>query len=367
MKYLILLLPIVFTMPLSAQDCEDESLLQKPGTWKVGMKGSEGGTPTDLAKEKKLVTALHNMVKSKYTPTSVEAIFSGTYGPAFSTMPANHYAYSIIPLNYYCDGNSLKIAHETSTFFGINANLFDAEIYESPNSKEASSGTGYHYISDLPIEKDGFWYFKEIDAGLGFGMKGKSKAWLITYDGKLPFTYVTKKEFLETRKMILANSMLMSASGFKDVLNRIEMEKGYKEKEYKNDPEKLKRYMKMDYTDTKARYEKLMADNEKNYEPAFNKVETLLEMPEAELSQPAIVKIDPNDYLSYLFTDDDDPMGQILIKPNPGYFNKKLPKSSPQFFWVYIRANHKDPIAAKFMADIIKAVDFAALRNMLGK
>jgi hypothetical protein len=60
-------------------------------------------------------------------------------------------------------------------------------------------------------------------------------------------------------------------------------------------------------------------------------------------------------------------MGQILIKPNPGYFNKKLPKSWPQFFWVYIRANHKDPIAAKFMADIIKAVDFAALRNMLGK
>jgi len=367
MKYVILLLAIFFTMSLSAQVCDEESLLQKPGTWKVGMKGSEGGTPTDLAKEKKLVAAIHTMIKSKYTPMSVEAIFSGSYGAVYSTMPANHYAYSIIPLNYYCDGNSLKIAHETSTYFGINANLFDAEIYDSPNINETSTGTGYHYILDMPIEKDGYWYFNEIDAGLGFGMKGKSKAWLITYNGKLPFAYVTKKEFLEARKIILANTMVASASGFEDVLNRIEMEKGYKEKEYKNDPEKLKRYMKMDYTDTKARYEKLVADNEKNYKPAFSKIETLLKMSEAELNQPAIVKIDPNDYLSYLFTNDDDPMGQILIKPNPGYFNKKLPKSSPQFFWIYVRANHKEPIATKFMVDIMKAVDFALLKNMLGK
>ncbi len=367
MKYLILLLAIFFTTSLSAQECTDESLLQKPGTWKTGMKGSEGGTATDLAKEKKLVAAIHNMIKSKYTPMSVEAIFHGAYSAAYPTMPANNYGYSIIPLNYYCDGNSIKVAHETSTYFSMTANLFDAEIYDSPNINEASSGTGYHYILDMPIEKDGYWYFNEIDAGLGFGMKGKSKAWLITYNGKLPFAYVTKKEFLEARKIILANEMRMSASGFKDVLNRIEMEKGFKEKEYKNDQDKLNKYMKMDYTDTKIRYEKLMADNDKNFKPAFSKIESLLKMPETELNQPAIVKIDPHDHLSYLFTDDADQAGHILIKPNPGYFNKKLPKSSPQFFWIYVRANHKEPIASKFMVDIMKAVDFAVLKNMLGK
>ena len=90
-------------------------------------------------------------------------------------------------------------------------------------------------------------------------------------------------------------------------------------------------------------------------------------MPAAELNQHAIVKDDPNDHFSYLFTTDDDGFGKVLIKPNPGYFNTKLPRSSPQFFWVYVRANHKEPIAAKFMADIMKAVDFATLKNMLGK
>lgn len=365
-----LLVYILFAFPtfaVFAQDCNPTILLQKPGKWIAGNKGSEGGTPADLAKEKKIIAAIHTMITSKYSPAGVEADFLGVYGYPKSNTPANDYQYRIIPLNFYCDGNSIKTAHETSTYFQIAANFPFEQIYESPDNSQASSGPGYHFIFDMPVEKNGYWSFKETDASLGFGMTGKSNTWLITYTGKLPYAYVSKKEFLETRKKILANSMFESLNGFKDVLKRIEIEKGFKEKEYKNDPEKLKRYMKMDYTDTKARYEKLIADNEKVYKPAFAKIETLLKMSAIELNQQAIVKEDPADHLSYLFTDDNDPFGKILIKPNPGYFNIKLPRSSPQFFWVYIRGNHKETIATKFMTDIMKAVDFTTLKNMLGK
>jgi len=350
----------------SAQDCNEESLLKKPGTWKAGMKGSQGGTATELAKEKKTVEAIHNMIKSKYSPTGVEAIYHGAYSPTYPNMPGNNYSYSIIPLNYYCDGNTFKIVHETPTYFSINANLFSAEIYEALNFSEAASGTGYHFIYDMPVEKDGCWYFKERDEGFGY-TPTRQYSCLITYNSKLPFAYVTKKEFLETRKVILANEKRESQSHFKDVLDRNEMEKGFKEKEYKNDPEKLRKYMRMDYENIKARYEKLLADNEKNFEPAFNKIESQLKMDGTELSQPAIVKMDPHDHLSYLFTDNNDPMRQVLIKPNPGYFNKKLSRSSPQFFWVFVRWNYTEPIATKFTADIMKAVDFTLLKNMLGK
>ena len=243
---------------------------------------------------------------------------------------------------------------------------FDAEIYDNAQGGRLLA-EGFNVMNDLPIEKDGYWYFKEIDAGLGFGMTGKSSAWLITYDGKLPFSYVTKKEFLEKRKLALSDRMLMSASGFKDILKNKEIEKGFKEKEYKNDPDKLKKYMKIDYLEIKARYEKLLADNEKTYNPGFEKIDEQLKLPADELNKQAIVKMDPHDRLSYLFTNDEDGFGKILIKPNPGYFNKKLPRSSPQFFWIYVRANPKEPLAAKFMTDIMKAVDFATLKNMLGK
>ncbi|MGZ8559586.1 MAG: hypothetical protein ACXWWC_14685 [Chitinophagaceae bacterium] len=366
MKYIILFITLLLSISSIPQDCTDESLLQKPGIWKAGMKGSQGGTTTDLAKEKKIVAAIHTMVKSKYTPMSVEGIFHGAYSPPQKNMPGNGYSYSIIPLNFYCDGNTFKTAHETSTYFQIAANYFDAEIYDTAQGDRISL-EGFHVMYDLPIEKDGYWYFKEIDAGLGFGMKGKSRAWLLTYDGKLPFSYVSKKEFLEERKRSLSAQMVMSASGFNDVLRNIEIEKKYKETEFKNEPEKLKKYMKMDYLPSKERYEKLLSENEKFHKPAFDKIDEQLKLPSAELSKQAIVKLDPNDHLSYLFTDDNDGFGKILIKPNPGYFNAKLPRSSPQFFWVFVRWNHKEPIATKFMTDIMKAVDFATLKNMLGK
>lgn len=349
-----------------AQDCNQVSLIQKPGTWKESSAVLEGIAAADLAREKKIVAALHAMIKSKYSPMGVNAGFHGGYGRPSTNMQSNDYTYRIIPLNYYCDGNNIKTAHETSTYFSISANMFEAEIYEAAQGDRLLA-EGYNVMYDMPVAKDGYWYFKEIDASLGFGMKGKSSMWLITYDGKLPYAYASKREFLEKRKQSLSNQMLESAASVKDVLKNIEIEKGFKEVEYKNDPDKLKRYMKMDYLSRKERYEKQLADNEKGFKPAFDKIETQLKMPAAELNQQAIVKLNPNDHLSYLFTDDNDPFGKILIKPNPGYFNKKIPRSSPQFFWVYISANHREPIATKFMADIMKAVDFAALKNMLGK
>jgi hypothetical protein len=92
-----------------------------------------------------------------------------------------------------------------------------------------------------------------------------------------------------------------------------------------------------------------------------------MKMPSGESEPPAIVKQDTHDYLSYLFTTNDDVFAKVLIKPNPGYFNSKLPRSSPQFIVVNVIGNDKEPVAAKVMTDIIKDMDFTALRNMLGK
>jgi len=358
---------LVSTRLSFSQECSEATLIQKSGDWKEGLKGSTSGvSAADLAREKNVITALHNMVKSKYVPMGVSAGFHGAYNGAIATIPVNTYSYSIIPLNYLCEAGAVRTAHETSTYFQIGVNFFDSEIYDEAQGDRALA-EGFNVMTDMPTEKDGYYFFEEKDVTLGFGIPGKSSLWLITYNGKLPYSYVSKKEFLEKRKKNLANEMLAAGSGFSDVLKNIEIEKTYKETEYKNDPEKLKRYMKMDYQPGKERYEKLLADNEKNFQPAFTKLEALLKMPATELSQPAIVKVDPQDHLSYLFTNDDDPFGKILIKPNPAYFNTSLPRSSAQFFSVYIIGNPKEPIASKVMTDIIKAVDFTTLKNMLGK
>jgi hypothetical protein len=367
MKFLFFtLLPMIFTSIVVAQECSTQLLLQKPGIWKEGKKGSQGGTAAELQKEKKNIAAIHTMIKSKYTPTGVEAIFHGAYNPIYANMAGNSYYYSIIPLNYYCDGNTIKTAHETGSYFEIAANHFESQIYDTAQGDRLLM-EGFNVMYDLPVLKDGYWFFKEINVSLGMGVTGKRAMWLITYDGKLPYSHVTRKEFLEKRIKALTVQKEMAAAGFKEALKNIETEKSFKEKEFKNEPAKMSQYMKMDYLQLKARYEKLLAENDSKFVPAFTKIANQLRMPEDELSLPATVKDDPNDHLSYLFTNDDDPFGKNLIKPNPAYFNKKLSKSSAQFFMVYIRANDKEPIAAKFMADVIKGVDFSLLKNMLGK
>jgi len=360
MKQILLFIAILFSSTLFAQDCTEDLIFQKPGFWK-DVSGSESGiAAADLVREKKVVAAIHTMITSKYSPMSAKLNFGGAYSRPYPSMPANSYNYHIREFNFYCDGNTMKTEEEVDKTYIISANGLDAEIYDTAEG-DRLLGDGFNVINDMPIEKDGYWYFKEIDGELN------RLAWLITYDGKLPYAYVTKKEFLEKRKLALSNLMNVSAAGLKDHLKSIEVEKGFKESEYKNDPEKLKKYMQMDYLPSKERYEKFLSDNENDYKPAFDKIEAQLQMTPEELNKQAIVKKDPNDPLSYLFLDSKDGSGDILIKPNPDYFNKKLPRSSPQFFWVEVKWNPNDPISIKFKEGIMKAIDFAALKNMLGK
>lgn len=366
MKYILVACTFFISGTVFTQDCTGESLLKKPGTWKESSAAMQGITPTDLAREKKAVAAINNMIRSKYSPVAVNALANGGYERPESYMPVNAYTYGIRPMEYYCDGSTIKTVGETATYFQIGINHFFDEIYDTAQGDRALM-EGYNVLSQMPRLKDGYYYFDEINITLGLGVPGKSRAWLVTYDGKLPWAYVTKKEFLEKRKRNLSIQMAGDASNIKDVLNNIEIEKKYKETEYKNDAGKLQQYMRMDYLPTKERYGKQLAEMEAKYKPAFNKIETMLKMPASELNALAIVKTDPNDDLSYLFTMEDDPFGKILIKPNPAYFDKKLPRSVPQFFSIYIRGDHKNPVTAKAMTDLVKAVDFVTLKNMLGK
>jgi len=366
MKYLLYVISVLLSLQSLAQDCVPQLLIQRPGTWNQYSQSAAGGTAAELVKEKKVVAAIHTMIRSKYIPMGLQANYVGAYHPSYPNMSGNSYYYSITPLNFYCDGNSVKIEHETGSLLHIAANMFDAEIYDTAQGDRLLLEC-FNVMHDLPIQKDGYWFFKEINISLGMGVTGKRGMWLITYDGKLPYAYVTRKEFLEKRIRAVNALQEMSASGFRDALKNLDIEKSFKEKEVKNDAAKMDEYMKKDYLPRKAKYEKQLANNGAIFAPAFEAIATQLKRPEAELSQPAIVKIDPHQTFNYLFTTDDDPFGQILIKPNPSYFNKKLPKSSPQFFMIYVTADDKDPVAAKFMGDVVKAVDFNMLKNMLGK
>ena len=327
MKCVLLLCALYASLNAYSQDCTQASVSQKPGVWKEGMKGSVTGIPAaDLERERKVVAAIHLLIKSKYSPIGVEADYNGSYDRPDAEVSVNNYDYNIYFLHYYCEGNVIKTNHETSTSLSVSANRFDAKIYEKPDENNLP-GEGFYSMKKMPVEKDGNFYFEE-NAGLGLGETGKSKIWLITHDNELPFSFVTRKEFLEKQKNMLIMAMPKAIEGAN---------------------------------------QNFRSKTEQDFKKALAKIETLMKMPSAESDQPAIVKQDPNDYLSFLFTTNEDAFGKVLIKPNPGYFNSKLPRSSPQFFVLNMTGDDKEPVAAKVMADVIKDLDFSALRNMLGK
>ena len=114
MKYLFFPLLILFASSIHAQDCDPEQMHQQPGTWKAGLPGSQTASPADLAREKKSVALLHNMIKSNFSPKGMEINFNGSYSRPAGNLPTNVFTYSILGMHYYCDDNKMKAGKETN-------------------------------------------------------------------------------------------------------------------------------------------------------------------------------------------------------------------------------------------------------------
>jgi hypothetical protein len=311
----------------SAQDCSKELLKQKPGTWKAGMQGSAPNVaPTDLTKEKSVVASIHKLVSTKYKPTGCQIQYSGAYGKYPSpgqTWVADPYYYSMYVLRYLCDPNSADkskhyIDYSTPTVVTIASNLMVAlNLYAAGIASD--DARGYLKLKARPVQKDGYYFMgEEVVGDNHLPNKIKEYRWLITYNDTLPFTFLNRKEYLLIQKKRLEKSISESPS----------------EKKY---------------------YEKFLAN-----------IDEYLKKSDSDLDQPAICMWNEEQRFEK-FVPEGTLGSFIAVKPNLSYYRKKLPKSSPQFFTVVYKIAHGDPVFEENIEHIQKAVDFAALRNMLGK
>lgn len=326
MKVTLLILGILIALVSSAQDCTPELLAEKPGTWKAGPQGSIANVTTaDLTKEKMVLASIHKMVFSTYSPMGCELNYStvfGKYPDEGQIYIADPYYYVMRIMRYICDENSADkskyyVDISTSTTVNIDANaiyslnnLFAANI-------PASDFRGYLKLDERPVKKDGYYYMGEkvINSADNKTMEYR---WLITCNDSLPFSYLSRKEYLHIQQKRLEKSIKESPG-----------EKGYFQK---------------------------FIDNISEY----------LTNPDSELSQPAICMWNDEERFNG-FVDEGTKGSFIAVKPNLNYYHKKLPKSSPQFFTVVYTLTENDPVFEENIAAIKEAVDFAKLKSMLGK
>ena len=326
MKNILLVGAVLFALTSFAQeDCSKELLAQKPGTWKVGIKGSIAGvTAADLAKEKAVLASIHKMTSSNYSPVGCELNFStvfGKYPMEGQVYKADPYYYSMYILRYLCDQNSadkskyyVDISTPTTVNIVANAMYWLNSLYAA--NIPPDDFRGYLKLEVRPVKKDGYYFLsnEKVDPK----QEIVEYRWLITYNDTLPFTCLSRKEYLLIQKKRL-------------------------EKSVKESP-----------------------GSEKYTQKYFDRISEYLAKPESELSQDAICMWNDEERFEG-FVEEGTRGSFIAVKPNLAYYKKNLPKSSPQFFTVVYKISQGDPVFEANIAAIKEAVDFAKLRGMLGK
>jgi hypothetical protein len=328
MKNLMLSAALLISLNALSQDCGQEILKKKPGTWKAGPQSSvRNVSAADLAKEKLVIGSIRKMVSTNYQPTGCQVSTSEVYGKypeAGQTWMADPYHFAMYILRYLCDKNSAdKSKHYVEVSSATNVNIAANVIFSSGNIYAAtipeSDFRGYLKLKQRPQKKEGAWFMgEEVISGEGTARVTKEYSWLITYDDALPFYYVSRKEYLLLQKKRL-------------------------EKAVKDD-----------------------SGNKQYYDQYFKNISDYLAKSEAELNRPAVCMWNDEERFTG-FVEENTKGSFIAIKPNPAYYNTKLPKSSPQFFTVVYKFTHGDPVFEENISGIQKAVNFIALKNMLGK
>jgi hypothetical protein len=354
LKHILLIAGLsLVTLEGFTQPCSREELQKKPGVWKEGIKGSTNNiTAANLAKEKEVVQSIFAMIKEGYSPIGCEVTHSGVYGyndTYGKNWVADPYGFRAYFLRYLCDPNDKTKSYvdiSTPTILSISVNQFTypkRTIYAAdlPDDHEV----GYIMVQELPEYKNGYYYWEsksEYNPRSNYNSKIKTYYWLIAYNNKLPYVHVTQKEYL-----------LKTLASFKLSVQEIN--------------ENEKRY-KANYAGF-SEEDKKMYDQQRDYfSPSIQLIEGILKTKsEAELSQSAVI-LHPGDMKPLPeFVPVGAPGADILIKPNPGYYDRKLPKHAPQLFSIRLTVSHDDPVFEHVYENVSKAINIQKFRAMLGE
>jgi len=187
----------------------------------------------------------------------------------------------------------------------------------------------------------------------------------------VPFVYVSRKEYLEALKAKLLLSKEINSESIKSsAYIRSEAEQEAEKEKIIDEYSKteggrnwLKRYLADYKTDEEKLEEKIKNSNSSSDEKIIL-VEKCLQMPTEELVRDAVIS-SSSDFQGFL--EENDRYARFIVKENPDYYNTKLPSAVPQLFGIEFTVEIENPVLVRAYKDVMKALDFAVLKDMLGK
>ncbi len=334
MKKLFTFLLCLCGATASAQDCDSEQLKTLPCKW-LPQPGDEvhSGTPRPTAADatgaKNVFNRIGKMFQQEYKPVGVDVYNYLTHNITPGSPYGNWYIYTISNFRFLCiNGKRTKNSEGVSSAIHINpAGTLTFKLAEMPVyneygkvNSETNSSCGFYSLS-LRECKDG--KLPDLSNGYHSFESGNDYYVWITREGKLPYRYVSRKEFLEKQVAICE-------------ANLKELNKHYSSKGWKEQFEAFPEYK-----------EKMLEGRKSNlsmYEDPLEAYRKDLKKDTAWLNEMAVVKSealrDPVThkylYSRYSFTTVDDRSMVVPIMPNPAYSDPKLPKWTPRFIVINV-------------------------------
>ncbi len=346
MKYLIIFLLGLYGATASAQDCDSESVQTMPGKWLPRPQDVFHARPSaaDIAGARKTMGRIEQFFREHHQPIGMDSHQSYSFDDDRETGEGNYgnrYIHTLRNYNFYCAKGQKRTNPEgTGNYVHINPgsslriSFAEIPVYDEYR-KTVNGSPGFHLLDrydcvggKLPDFSDGY-HLPETP--------GDYTVW-ITYPGKQPFRYVSRKEFLEKQVAICEAEI-------KDLNQK------YASPEWKEMMSVLK--------DQKEKIDNDMKESLSVFEKTMEAYRQDLKKDEAWLNEMAVIKYEGvNDpvtrkhlYSRFAFTTVDNPLMGVPIMPNPGYYNRKLPKWAPQF--IVVNVTNIDSFVAKSVRKLV--------------
>ena len=364
----------------SQQPCDETSLMTIKGSWKKETDANpfpdESFPKNQFAQVNSRIDKMQKILQAAYPePRGIEAKWYRTIsGKALVQDGPVPFEMSALFLAYYCNNNNnntKELGGETDTWFYVWANQINW----------FAERVSYYTVNKQPVylltqrvgELNGSSLYMGIHNKNSNTGIAHSHAQIITRAGQSPYLSIKRKTFLQSL-------LKWNESQFKKNMEAMEKnipvrtdaeEESYKKNQWaiiekRTRPDRLanawENFLK-NYLSSSQQKENLLAKIKKDYENEIKPAQDFLaNSSEAELAQPAII----DDLTGFKQFSTFEKGGRELVRLNPDYFDRKLPRFVPQFLIVYWRWD--DHAAGKyFNKQVEEHFNFTALKEMIDK
>jgi len=244
------------------------------------------------------------------------------------------------------------------------------------------NGKIFQTLKGTTGEKNGFTCFEYAGTGDAAAAEDttnretmRTKIWLVTPPDKLPYTPLTRREYLQeaSQEVKMEKNKLIAAIKEQMPVKSAEAQKAEKEKELDDIGQtysgveremRIRRFLESYKTDEDYQTEGIKKGTV-GIDATLHLMDSLLtHLAAKELTKPARVSVPAINFVAF---EDSLPAGRMLVQVNPAYFDAALTADKAQCFLVCWNYSPFESMAADIDRQLNEKFDFKKLQDLLEK